>query len=103
MHEPVLLKPVIELMRPTNGDSYLDATAGYGGHARQILTRTKNYTDISNEELVTMLENKDDYQFIDVRTTKEYYDEHVPGFYTVIDYYILEDDYIQELKEMNYS
>lgn len=54
---------------------------------------SSNYTNISNEELVTMLENKDDYQFVDVRTTTEYYAEHVPGFNTVIDYYILEDDY----------
>jgi rhodanese-related sulfurtransferase len=54
---------------------------------------TKNYTDINNAELATMLENKNDYQFIDVRTTKEYYDSHIPGFVIVIDYYILEDDY----------
>lgn len=54
---------------------------------------TTNYTNISNEELTTMLESKDDYQFVDVRTTKEYYDEHIPGFYTVIDYYILDKDH----------
>jgi len=54
---------------------------------------TKTYTDINNEELETMLASKDDYQFIDVRTSTEFYEEHIPGFYTVIDYYILEDDY----------
>jgi 16S rRNA (cytosine1402-N4)-methyltransferase len=43
MHEPVLLKQTIEMLQPKEGDSYLDATAGYGGHAREILTRTKNY------------------------------------------------------------
>lgn len=54
---------------------------------------SSTYTEINNQELVTMLENKDDYQFVDVRTSAEYYTEHIPGFYTVIDYYILEDDY----------
>lgn len=54
---------------------------------------SSNYTDISNEELVTMLASKDDYQFVDVRTTKEFYAEHIPGFNTIVDYYILEDDY----------
>lgn len=45
MHEPVLLKQTIEMLQPKEGDSYLDATAGYGGHAREILTRTKNYNN----------------------------------------------------------
>lgn len=53
----------------------------------------KNYTDIDNQQLRTFLENPDDYQFIDVRTSSEYYDSHVPGFNILIDYYILEDDY----------
>ena len=53
----------------------------------------KGYTNITNEELKTMLENPDDYQFVDVRTISEYYDSHIPGFNRIIDYYILEDDY----------
>ena len=53
----------------------------------------KGYTNITNEELKTMLANPDDYQFVDVRTISEYYDSHVPGFNILIDYYILEDDY----------
>lgn len=54
---------------------------------------SKGYTNISNDELVTMLESPTEYQFIDVRTSGEFYDEKIPGFNTNIDYYLLEDDY----------
>ena len=36
-HKPVLLDHVIRVLRPKPGDSYLDGTAGYGGHAAAIL------------------------------------------------------------------
>lgn len=51
-----------------------------------------DYTNISNEELRTMLADGN-YQFIDVRTSQEFYDEKIPGFLTNIDFYQLEDDY----------
>lgn len=35
-HKPVLAQPVIELLDPKPGESYLDLTAGYGGHASLI-------------------------------------------------------------------
>lgn len=35
-HIPVLLSEVIGLLKPKKGDSYLDLTAGYGGHALAI-------------------------------------------------------------------
>lgn len=35
-HIPVLLEEVIGLLKPAKGESYLDLTAGYGGHARSI-------------------------------------------------------------------
>jgi 16S rRNA (cytosine1402-N4)-methyltransferase len=35
-HIPVLLEEVIDLLKPGKGDSYLDLTAGYGGHAAAI-------------------------------------------------------------------
>lgn len=39
-HIPVLLEAVIEYLAPKPGESYLDLTAGYGGHASQILSNT---------------------------------------------------------------
>ena len=45
MHEPVLLQEVITAMNPTSGERYLDATAGYGGHARQMLAHSNNYSE----------------------------------------------------------
>lgn len=39
-HLPVLLDEVIQYLDPQPGESYLDLTAGYGGHAREVLHRT---------------------------------------------------------------
>lgn len=41
-HVPVLLEQVLTYLSPSVGDSYLDLTAGYGGHAEAILARTNN-------------------------------------------------------------
>lgn len=51
-----------------------------------------DYTNISNEELATMLESDLDYYFIDVRTHDEFYTERISGFSNV-DLYKFEDDY----------
>lgn len=40
-HIPVLLDEVLQYLDPKEGDSYLDLTAGYGGHAAEVLKRTK--------------------------------------------------------------
>jgi len=40
MHQPVLLNEVLAQLRPMAGESYLDATAGYAGHAREVLKIT---------------------------------------------------------------
>ena len=50
------------------------------------------YTNISNEELRELLEERDNYQFIDVRTTTEYYEGHIGGF-IIIDYYMIDKDH----------
>jgi 16S rRNA (cytosine1402-N4)-methyltransferase len=39
-HVPVLLDAVLHYLDPKAGESYLDLTAGYGGHAAKILGRT---------------------------------------------------------------
>lgn len=45
IHVPVLLNASIDTLMPVLGDSYLDLTAGYGGHARRFLGITGNYKD----------------------------------------------------------
>ncbi len=40
LHQPVLLEQVITILNPQQGESYLDLTAGYGGHARAIIAIT---------------------------------------------------------------
>ncbi len=53
-HVPVLLERTLEALSPSHGESYLDLTAGYGGHAGAILERTENY-------LESVLVDRDDY------------------------------------------
>ena len=53
-HNPVLLSEVLASLEPKEGESYLDLTAGYAGHASQILAITRNY---KNSSLVDRDEN----------------------------------------------
>ena len=43
VHIPVLLSDVLKYLQPREGETYLDLTAGYGGHADKILEVTRNY------------------------------------------------------------
>ncbi|MBR0480404.1 16S rRNA (cytosine(1402)-N(4))-methyltransferase RsmH [Candidatus Saccharibacteria bacterium] len=43
LHNPVLLSEVIATLNPQRGESYLDLTAGYAGHASSILAATQNH------------------------------------------------------------
>ncbi|MBR3231001.1 16S rRNA (cytosine(1402)-N(4))-methyltransferase RsmH [Candidatus Saccharibacteria bacterium] len=43
LHIPVLLSEVLATMHPHPGEKYLDLTAGYGGHASEILGVTQQY------------------------------------------------------------
>lgn len=54
LHNPVLLSEVLASLSPKPGESYLDLTAGYGGHAGKILDVTQNYKD-------SVLIDRDDY------------------------------------------
>ncbi len=41
-HIPVLVEEALQYLSPQKGDSYLDLTAGYGGHAEAVLECTNN-------------------------------------------------------------
>ena len=43
LHIPVLCQEVIVALKPKKGETYLDLTAGYAGHASKILAVTQNY------------------------------------------------------------
>ena len=43
-HIPVLLEEVLRVLAPQSKETYLDLTAGYGGHASAIIERTGNGT-----------------------------------------------------------
>jgi 16S rRNA (cytosine1402-N4)-methyltransferase len=52
-HTPVLLNETLKLLSPERGQSYLDATAGYGGHAKAVLDITaapKNAVLVDRDE-----------------------------------------------------
>ena len=40
-HLPVMLSEIVRLLGPQTGESYFDGTAGFGGHARAILSLTQ--------------------------------------------------------------
>ena len=42
LHVPVLLEATLETLHPIQGETYLDLTAGYGGHASALIERTAN-------------------------------------------------------------
>lgn len=54
IHVPVLLQASLDTLKPMKNESYLDLTAGYGGHARRFLEKTDNFTD-------SVLTDRDDY------------------------------------------
>ena len=56
LHTPVLLSEVLASLQPKPGQTYLDLTAGYGGHAKPILDVTQNYKDsvlVDRDEFAT--------------------------------------------------
>ncbi|MBU2219327.1 16S rRNA (cytosine(1402)-N(4))-methyltransferase [Patescibacteria group bacterium] len=58
MHTPVLLKEVIEYLKPEPGDIILDATIDGGGHAEAIMQKIgKTGTLIGIDQDAVILEN----------------------------------------------
>ncbi|MBQ9020101.1 16S rRNA (cytosine(1402)-N(4))-methyltransferase RsmH [Candidatus Saccharibacteria bacterium] len=43
LHTPVLLSEVLQVLQPKRDENYLDLTAGYAGHASEILDVTQHY------------------------------------------------------------
>lgn len=62
LHKPVLLSEVLGVLQPRPGESYMDLTAGYAGHASEILDVTQNYKDSvlvdRDENAIKVLEEK---------------------------------------------
>lgn len=54
LHIPVLLEATLETLDPKPGETYLDLTAGYGGHASAFIDR------IGNDAYATLVD-RDDY------------------------------------------
>ena len=61
LHVPVLLEATLQMLKPEEGESYLDLTAGYGGHARAFLAMTNNYGQ-------SVLVDRDDYAIERLKT-----------------------------------
>src|SRR5688572_29205155 len=53
LHVPVLLQAVLDVLKPTIGEKYLDLTAGYGGHASAVIAK------LGNAKLATLVDRDD--------------------------------------------
>ncbi len=63
-HVPVLFDAVLHELAPKPGESYLDLTAGYAGHAAPILELTKNTKD-------SVLVDRDDYAILHLKPLED--------------------------------
>jgi 16S rRNA (cytosine1402-N4)-methyltransferase len=54
IHIPVLLDSVVRYLAPQTGESYLDLTAGYGGHSRRII----NFTQTADQAVLVDRDNQ---------------------------------------------
>ena len=64
LHIPVLLEATLRVLTPREGETYLDLTAGYGGHARAMIER------IGNASLATLVD-RDDMAITELRPLAE--------------------------------
>lgn len=60
LHAPVLPDKVVELLAPQPGQTYLDLTAGYGGHATLVVKRLDGFQSVTlvdrDENAITELQ-----------------------------------------------
>lgn len=89
LHVPVLLESTLETLKPVLGESYLDLTAGYGGHAREILKKTENYSE-------SVLVDRDDYA---ISRLKSFSDQGTRLLHT--DFVSAAKQLVQEGKQFN--
>ena len=64
LHVPVLLEQSLSILQPKKGESYLDLTAGYGGHAKEFLKITKNYKD-------SVLVDRDEFAILNLKALQK--------------------------------
>lgn len=64
LHQPVLLERTLDLLAPKKGESYLDLTAGYGGHARLVIDA------IGDAHLATLVD-RDDFAIRNLKALQE--------------------------------
>jgi 16S rRNA (cytosine1402-N4)-methyltransferase len=53
LHVPVLLEATLRVLNPQKGETYLDLTAGYGGHAKEVIEQ------IGEAALATLVDRDD--------------------------------------------
>lgn len=63
-HRPVLLEQTVQSLQPRTGETYLDLTSGYGGHAKAIIEK------IGNIQLATLVD-RDDYAIASLQPLKK--------------------------------
>ena len=63
-HVPVLFDAVLRELAPKVGESYLDLTAGYAGHAKPVLEITGNYRE-------SALVDRDDYAIMHLKPLED--------------------------------
>lgn len=63
-HVPVLFDAVLRELAPKAGESYLDLTAGYAGHARAVLELTTNDKE-------SVLVDRDDYAIMHLKSLED--------------------------------
>jgi 16S rRNA (cytosine1402-N4)-methyltransferase len=61
-HIPVLLDEVLDTLQPKKGDTYLDLTAGYGGHASKIIEITESSATLVDRDENAIVELRETFK-----------------------------------------